>query len=66
MMLPFVILFFFLVYTFYYKRKADEILEKFNEKRPFTFKNIAIVVITIVVPLIFAIKMTNLAVRIGH
>lgn len=36
-MLSFVILFFFLVYTFYYKRKADEILGRFKEKRPFIF-----------------------------
>jgi hypothetical protein len=66
LMLPFALLFFFLLYILHYKKKADEILEKFSERKPFTVKNIILVVVVIVVPLIFGIKMTNLAIKVGH
>jgi len=63
MLLPIVILFFFIVYRLYYKKKVDEILAKFDERNPFSVKNIAIVVLLIIVPLLFAIKLTNLSVH---
>ncbi len=60
LMFPFGILFLFLVY-FYYRRKSKAILAKYEGKKPFTIKNILLIVLIMVVPLIIAIRLTNMS-----
>lgn len=59
LMFPFVILLFFLVWYFYYRKKSMPILAKYNGKKPFTLKNILLIILIMLVPLIIAIKLTN-------
>lgn len=61
MMFPFVILFFFLVWYFYYRKKSKPILERYEGKRPFTIKNILLIILIMVIPLIIAIGLTNMS-----
>jgi tellurite resistance protein TehA-like permease len=61
LMFPFAVLLFFLVWFLYYRKKAKYILEKYEGQKPFTVKKIISVVLIIVVPLIIAIKFTNMA-----
>jgi hypothetical protein len=61
-LLPLVILWFFILYQFYYKKRADQILEKRMENKFSEPKNIIMAVVLIVVPLLIAIKLTNIAV----
>ncbi len=61
LMFPFVILLFFLVWFFYYRKKANEILSKYEGKNPFTVKNILLIILIMMVPLIIAIRLTNMS-----
>jgi len=61
-LLPFVILLFFFIYKFYYKKREQEILTRFGDRNAFSVRNILIVVFVIVVPLMIAIRLTNLSV----
>lgn len=58
--IPFIILLFFLVWYFYYRRKSKAILSSYEGKKPFTVKNILLVILIMVIPLIIAIRLTNL------
>lgn len=58
--IPFIILLFFLVWYFYYRRKSKAILSRYGDKKPFTVKNILLVILIMVVPLIIAIRLTNM------
>jgi len=59
--MPFVILLFILVWRFYYRKKAKIILSKYEGKKPFTIKNIWLIIFIMVVPLIVAIRLTNMS-----
>lgn len=61
LMLPFVILLFLGVWYFYYRKRSKAILMKYEGKRPFTIKNILLIVLIMVVPLIIAIRLTNMS-----
>lgn len=61
LMFPFVILLFFLVWYFYYRKKSKVILAKYEGKKPFTIKNILLIILIMVVPLIIAIRLTNMS-----
>ncbi|OQP64204.1 hypothetical protein A4R26_33735 [Niastella populi] len=62
-LLPIVLLWFFLVYQLYYKKRSDEILKHYSESCFYSLKNILYIILVIVVPLIVAIWLTNLAVK---
>lgn len=59
---PFVMLLFFIIWYFYYRKKARQILSKYEGKKALTAKNIVLVLLIMVVPLIIAIKLTNLSI----
>ena len=61
LMFPFVILLFFLVWYFYYRKKSKAILSKFEGRKAFTVKNILLIILIMVVPLIIAIRFTNMS-----
>lgn len=61
LMFPFVILLFFLVWYFYYRKKSKAILSKYEGKKPFTIRNILLIILIMVVPLIIAIRLTNMS-----
>lgn len=67
-LLPFALTFMALTYLIYYRKRSAGIVAKYddNNMEPFTFKNIALVLLIIVVPLIIMVKFTNLAVRRYH
>ncbi len=62
MLAPFIILLFVVVYLFYYFRGVENVLKKFDGRKLFTLANIALMVLIIVVPLVIAAMVTNLAV----
>lgn len=57
--IPFVILLFFLVWFFYYRKRASKILAKYEGKKPFTIKNILLIILIMVMPLLISIWFTN-------
>ena len=59
--MPFVMLLFFLVWYFYYRKKSKAILAKYEGKNPFTVKNILLIILIMIVPLIIAIRFTNMS-----
>lgn len=59
---PFLILIFFIVWYFYYRKKSKTILAKYEGKKPFTVKNILLIILIMVVPLIIAIRLTNMSI----
>ena len=60
-MFPFAILLFFLVWYFYYRKRSKTIISKYEGKKPFTIKNILLIILIMVVPLIIAIRLTNMS-----
>jgi hypothetical protein len=62
-MFPFAILMFFLIWYFYYRKKAKQILEARQDRKALTVKNIVLVLLIMVVPLIIAIRFTNMSVK---
>ncbi|OJW01549.1 MAG: hypothetical protein BGO52_13760 [Sphingobacteriales bacterium 44-61] len=61
-LLPVVILWFYFLYHFFYRKRADKILESRKENKFSEPKNIIFVILLIVVPLIIAIRLTNIAI----
>lgn len=59
---PFIFLFFLFTYLAYYKSRTKSILEKYKDEKPFTWQNILLVILIMVVPLVFAAIVTNMAV----
>jgi len=59
MLLPFMLLLFFLVYLIFYKNRTTEVLEKYGDNKFSSAKNIVLVLLITVVPLIAAIILTN-------
>lgn len=59
LLLPFVLLIFFVVWYFYYKPRTSIILENYKEKKPFTIRNYFYLFLIIILPLILAIQFTN-------
>jgi hypothetical protein len=62
-MLPIVLALFFTLYLVYYKKKASQILSRYNGYRISSLRNILLVMLILVVPLIITIVLTNMAVR---
>jgi hypothetical protein len=60
LMFPFGILSLVLIY-FYYRKKSKAILARYDGKKPFTVKNILLIILIMVVPLIIMIRLTNMA-----
>jgi len=61
MLLPIALLAFFLTWYFYYRKKAQAILKKYENRPPFSLKNFTLLILMIVIPLVLSIKLTNLA-----
>lgn len=59
LMLPIVLVMFFGVWYFYYRKRSEYIVSSYQFKKPFTFENIALVFLIIVIPLIVSIRITN-------
>ena len=62
MLLPLVVVLFFILYFGYYKKYGDKILSKYGDKKFSKPKNIIFIILLLVVPLIAAIKLTNMTV----
>lgn len=60
-LLPFAIAWCFIIYYIYYKKKAPDILEKYTNEHFSKTKNILFIILLLVVPLVVAIKLTNVA-----
>jgi|GEM_PF-1554342 len=61
--LPIMLLLFFLVWYFYYRKKAKQILTKYEGKKALSLKNILLILLLMVLPLIISIQLTNLSVK---
>lgn len=61
-LLPFVILFCASLYWFYYKKRGDEILSKYENKSFSTPRNILLILAFMVIPVITLIILTNSAI----
>lgn len=55
--------FFALVYLFYYRRFGQEILTRYSENKWNQTKNILLVLLVLVLPLIISIKLTTIAIE---
>jgi hypothetical protein len=53
------ILLFFLIYQLFYKNRTTEVLEKYGDEKFSSTKNILLILLITIVPLIIAIKLTN-------
>jgi hypothetical protein len=60
-LLPMVIVLFFMLYFGYYKNKGEGILLKYEGKKFSNSKNIIFIIFLLVVPLIIVIKLSNIA-----
>ena len=63
MMLPYALLLFFIIQYFYYRKKTQHILDKYGDRPLFTIKNIALVLLIMVIPLVLVILFDNAAMR---
>jgi len=63
LLLPIILSCFFVVYQFYYRKRANDILKHYGEEQVFSIKNILYIVLIMAVPLIIAILLTNLSVK---
>lgn len=62
-LLPIVFLAFFICFKLYYQSRTRVILEKYENKNPFSLTNILLILIIMVVPIIAIAVLTNMAVR---
>lgn len=63
LLLPFVLLFYSSLDFVYFRQRREVILEKYSEKKPFSIISILLVSLIIIIPLIIAIKITNISVE---
>ena len=62
-LLPIILFFFFCLYQLYYKKNAERILEKRRIDNFSQPRNILLIILVLVLPLLVSIRLTNIAVK---
>jgi len=63
LMLPFALILYLALNFLYFRPRRKAILEKYSERKPFSLKNILLVCLIMLVPLIVAINLTNMSIE---